>query len=219
MFSHSQWNGEVESYEECDFDDLPDEVKKAAKFLGFTRATWDNDGEIPIESKDWVELTPEQQKAATTIGFTQEKWDNDDSDSDSDSSSSSSSSEPPTRASTKTKTAKKPAKKVASISSKSTESDIAPVRRRQTHVGMDGSDHQSYGCSITKYGRYPFDKLPRVIQKAAMDLGFTKSTWDRNLFIPRQTKTWNKLSPSEMEAAKALGCTEKQWKKLLESSL
>jgi len=212
-FNKKKWNGEVESYEECDFDDLPEEVKKAAKFLGFTRATWDNDGKIPIESKDWDELTPAQQKAATTIGFTQEKWDN---DSDSDSSSSSSS-EPPKRASAKKKTAKKPAQ-VASWSSKSTESDSAPVRRRQTHVGMDGSDHQSYGCSLTKYGRYPFDKLPRGIQKAATDLGFTRSTWDRNLFVPRQTKTWNKLSPSEKDAARALGCTEKQWKKLLDSS-
>ena len=90
-----KWNGEGNSsdneanYEEYDFDDLPKEVKRAAKFLGFTSSIWDRDGKIPIESKEWDELTAAQQKAAGTIGYTQAKWD----DSDSDSSSSSSESE------------------------------------------------------------------------------------------------------------------------------
>ncbi len=296
---HSQWNGETESYEDCDFDDLPEEVKKAAKFLGFTRAIWDKDGKIPIESKPWVGLTPEQRKAAKTMGYTKEKWDNEsDSESDtsesktetqvassksekkdvnyddldfqelppevkeaakflgytkkiwnrdgkipledndwdeltpeqqkaalvmgynrekwdaeSDSDSDSDESEPLHKPITTKTLALK-----SSLSSETTESDSAPARR-QTHVGMDGSGrHQSYGCSLTQYGKYLFDELPRGVQKAATDLGFTKSTWDRNLFVPRQTKTWDRLKPAEFEAAMVLGCSEERWQKHLDAN-
>ena len=62
-------------YDDCDFKELPPEVMKAAKFLGYTRSIWDHNGKIPIENKDWEDLTEAEQTAARTLGYNREKWD------------------------------------------------------------------------------------------------------------------------------------------------
>ena len=33
--------------------DLPDEVKEAAKTLGYNKKSWDNDGKIALDENDW----------------------------------------------------------------------------------------------------------------------------------------------------------------------
>ena len=62
-------------YEDYDWKELPDEVKKAAKFLGYSKKMWNNDAEPPVSDKDWIDLTPEQQEAASVLGYTKETWD------------------------------------------------------------------------------------------------------------------------------------------------
>lgn len=73
-----------EKYEEYDFQELPAEVKRAAKILGYTLSIWNKGGSVPNEEKEWSDLTEAEQKAATILGYTKDNWDSD-SDSDSDS--------------------------------------------------------------------------------------------------------------------------------------
>jgi hypothetical protein len=56
------------------FDDLPPFVKEAAATLGYTSSTWNNDGSIAVEDKDWDQLNPSQQSAASVLGFSEQTW-------------------------------------------------------------------------------------------------------------------------------------------------
>jgi hypothetical protein len=225
------------NYDDLDFDELPTKALKAAKLLGYTSSTWDNDKKIPIESKDWVDLTAAEQNAASIIGYTREKWD--DSDSDSSSSSSSSVHSPRRQPDTAVVNVEKDEwvtfsreeidlanfgiiENCGSLvspaepwdeppSSVINESDLASIATSRSLM-QHGSTY-----SLTNYGVYRFEHLPSHIQQAAMVLGFTQTTWDRNLFIPRKSKTWDTFTPAELEAAKILGCTEEKWEKLLDS--
>lgn len=231
-------------YDDCDFEELPPEVKKAAKSLGYTSSIWDYDGKVPIENKDWEDLTAEEQTAARTLGYNREKWDY-----GSDSSSSSSDNLEPLQKTEKVgmNTEKNAcgvldgiveplAGTSASIccskdipelldkpplsKSRITESDITTsLYQRQSMVGMTGNGNgkrKSSKHSVTKYGEHCFDELPNDIQQAALMIGFTRSTWDRNLYIPRKNKTWDSLTPDEKDAALSLGCTEGKWEKRLD---
>lgn len=178
------------NYNDYDFHELPSVARKAAKVLGYTDAIWDFDGYIPIQDSCWKELTAQQQTAARILGYSEEKWD-----------------------AVSASISQKNSTIMGLAWSDTTESDVS----RQWH-NRNHKRQPSYGCSLSKYGSYPFDKLPRGIQRAAMDLGFTRSTWDRNLFVPRKQKTWDRLTPIEREAAGLLGCTEEKWEELLDAS-
>lgn len=63
------------SYDDLDWNDLPKEVKEAARILGYDKLIWNNDMPSPLDNEDWDELTPEQQDAAKALNYTQAKWD------------------------------------------------------------------------------------------------------------------------------------------------
>jgi len=64
-------------YDDYDWNELPEDAKKAAKTLGYDKKMWDKDEKAPSDGKDWAELTPEEQEAAKVLGFDEEKWDKD----------------------------------------------------------------------------------------------------------------------------------------------
>lgn len=64
-------------YSDHAWDDLPEDAKKAAIVLGYTKKLWDKDRTPePIRDCVWEDLNPEQQAAATVLGYDQRMWDN-----------------------------------------------------------------------------------------------------------------------------------------------
>lgn len=58
------------------FDKLTEDQQKAVKGLGWTKVTWDGNGDSQkVKDKTWAELTEAEQKDATTMGFTATTWD------------------------------------------------------------------------------------------------------------------------------------------------
>eukprot|EP00540_Astrosyne_radiata_P012238 CAMPEP_0116843310 /NCGR_PEP_ID=MMETSP0418-20121206/12016_1 /TAXON_ID=1158023 /ORGANISM="Astrosyne radiata, Strain 13vi08-1A" /LENGTH=67 /DNA_ID=CAMNT_0004474047 /DNA_START=143 /DNA_END=346 /DNA_ORIENTATION=+ len=62
-------------YDDYDWEDLPEDAKKAAQTLGYNQKMWDGNKSAESENKDWEELTPEEQAAAKVLGYSQKKWD------------------------------------------------------------------------------------------------------------------------------------------------
>ena len=62
-------------YEECNWADLPDIVKKAATSSGFTEEMWDGDEWPESLDKHWSELTADQKRAMNVLGYTYWDWD------------------------------------------------------------------------------------------------------------------------------------------------
>lgn len=62
-------------YQDYQWNELPDNVKAAARVLGYNRFLWDHSSPCLAESKEWQGLTPEEQSAAHVLGYTQETWD------------------------------------------------------------------------------------------------------------------------------------------------
>jgi hypothetical protein len=63
-------DGKANHYEDYDYDELPEEVRKAANTLGYDKKMWDGDGKPPSENKDWEELTKEEREAAVSSNIT-----------------------------------------------------------------------------------------------------------------------------------------------------
>jgi len=70
-------NSAAGEYDDYDWNELPENVRDAAKKLGYDKKMWDNDGKPPADDKDWEELTPEEQEAAKVLGYDEAKWDAD----------------------------------------------------------------------------------------------------------------------------------------------
>ena len=64
-------------YDDCDWKELPSDVKEAAEVIGYTQDHWDNDKVPEICQKDWKDLTEAQQEAAKKCDYTEELWDAD----------------------------------------------------------------------------------------------------------------------------------------------
>lgn len=62
-------------YDDMDWSDLPQNVKKAAQTMGYTESMWNNDQDCPLEDKKWRELTSEQKNAAKILGYNRRLWD------------------------------------------------------------------------------------------------------------------------------------------------
>jgi hypothetical protein len=60
--------------DECDWDELPSEIQKAAKVLGYNKKMWDADQAPPSDDKYWHELSKLEQKSARKLGYDKEKW-------------------------------------------------------------------------------------------------------------------------------------------------
>jgi hypothetical protein len=66
--------GPSQTYGGCLFDDLPQVAKDAVTTLGYTASTWNNDGSVPVEEKDWGQLNGAEQQAAFVLGFSERTW-------------------------------------------------------------------------------------------------------------------------------------------------
>jgi hypothetical protein len=62
-------------YDECDWVELPEDVKKAAEALGYTHKLWDKGKEPAACDKYFKDLSPEQQEHAKKLGYDQKSWD------------------------------------------------------------------------------------------------------------------------------------------------
>jgi hypothetical protein len=66
-------------YNDYDWDELPEEARKAAETLGYTKKLWDkNKDPEAISDLDWDQLTAEQKEAATVLGYNKQAWDDED---------------------------------------------------------------------------------------------------------------------------------------------
>ena len=66
------------TYDDLDWEELPDNAKEAATLLGYTPDMWDDDDEPDVCDEYWKDLTPEQQAAAAVLGYDEESWNDDD---------------------------------------------------------------------------------------------------------------------------------------------
>lgn len=62
-------------YENYDWNELPQEVKAAARILGWDKELWDNDETVFSDKLFWDEMSVELQEAAATLGYDQISWD------------------------------------------------------------------------------------------------------------------------------------------------
>ena len=53
---------------------LPENIKEAARLIGYQRSTWDNDFDIPLASTHWNDLTKNQTEAALLLGYDEDDW-------------------------------------------------------------------------------------------------------------------------------------------------
>ncbi len=63
-------------YEDHSWEELPEEAKAAAAFLGYNEDMWENDT-CPdgLAESSWADLTDEQKAAAATLGYDEALWD------------------------------------------------------------------------------------------------------------------------------------------------
>lgn len=82
-YMYNQFLGSWEEfYNDYDWDELPKErssdeedVKAAAKALGYNEDAWDDDEEVSTDSLAWANLTTTEQEAAAVMGYDECLWD------------------------------------------------------------------------------------------------------------------------------------------------
>eukprot|EP00578_Thalassiosira_sp_NH16_P017070 CAMPEP_0181128794 /NCGR_PEP_ID=MMETSP1071-20121207/28964_1 /TAXON_ID=35127 /ORGANISM="Thalassiosira sp., Strain NH16" /LENGTH=77 /DNA_ID=CAMNT_0023214709 /DNA_START=251 /DNA_END=484 /DNA_ORIENTATION=+ len=62
-------------YEDYDWKELDNEVKTAAKKLGYTKKMWDADQEPDCCDEYWEDLDEDQRQAAAVLGYDKDSWD------------------------------------------------------------------------------------------------------------------------------------------------
>lgn len=142
------------------WNDLPEDARRAAETLGYSKTAWDEDSRIPLGVKWFSQLTQEQRKAAIVLGYDSQSW-NEHTESNLTSS-------------------------VASDASfvlpfDHLQWDALPPNARDaaevlgyTKEGWDGND-----CGPLEYE--PWSELTVVEQEAATVLGYDETTWDEFL--------------------------------------
>ena len=55
--------------------DFIEHVKKAAKKLGWSQQTWDEDHDVPAWNKGWEEFSEEEKRAMHVMGYYIHTWD------------------------------------------------------------------------------------------------------------------------------------------------
>lgn len=69
---------EGQTYNEFDWDDLPDEIQDAAADLGYNKWIWESESLQPeSDGKDWHQLTSAERKAALNLGYNKKLWNGD----------------------------------------------------------------------------------------------------------------------------------------------
>jgi len=145
---------EGQTYNEFDWNDLPDYIQDAAAVLGYNKRIWENEEQPESDSKDWDELTNAERRAADILGYNKQSWDGksepDSSPSDDTGASS--------RASEDWANLSKEAKKAAKI------------------LGYTQSIWDNDGSPPTE--DKDWDELSQEEQSAAITLGYSKEKWD-----------------------------------------
>jgi hypothetical protein len=72
----------MSKYDDCDWTELPSDIKEAAGVLGYTKDAWDHDKEPAACKLEWAKLTDAQKAAAQKMGYDESSWDGNDTDSD-----------------------------------------------------------------------------------------------------------------------------------------
>ena len=75
--------------------------------------------------------------------------------------------------------------------------------------------------TVTDYDDYDFHELPVPVRTAAINFGYTESSWDDesgNAQIPADSKEWNELTNVEQKAAKILGYVRQKQKNIKKQS-
>jgi len=223
-YNKKKWNGENDGgnlYEEYDFDDLPPEVRNAAKFLGYTSSIWDKDGKVPLEKKDWAELTKEQQGAASVLGYTAEKWDN---ESDSDSSSSSSDESGIQLNNMMPSIPEERTQKFEDLDFKELPLNVRIAAKFLGYTASTWDNDEKIPIE-----RKDWSELTRTQRKSASTLGYTQEKWDNESDssssssessaaaekqnVDYEGLDFDKLPKNVKEAAKGLGYTRAIWDK------
>jgi len=144
---------EGQTYDEFDWDDLPDYIQDAAADLGYNKWMWESDDVQPeSDDKDWEELTSRERKAAIILGYNKKSW-NGDGESEEDSTSDGSSEGSEAWASLS-----KEAKSAAKI------------------LGYTRSIWDNDGSPPTE--EKDWDELSPKERAAAKTLGYTQKKWD-----------------------------------------
>eukprot|EP00536_Pseudo-nitzschia_multiseries_P010432 jgi/Psemu1/203252/e_gw1.318.5.1 len=68
----------LDKYEDYDWVELPEDIKKLCEDLGYTKKLWDKDKEPDCMDEDWKDLTPTQQAAAAKLGYDEKSWNEED---------------------------------------------------------------------------------------------------------------------------------------------
>ena len=73
------WTAGKIKYDDCDWDELPETVQKAATFLGYSKRMWDSDKyPTDLDEYDWDDLTEDQRRACFVLGITgEDDWEED----------------------------------------------------------------------------------------------------------------------------------------------
>ncbi|KAL3920484.1 MAG: hypothetical protein SGILL_003239 [Bacillariaceae sp.] len=207
-------------YDEYDWDDLPDDVRKAAVVLGYTQELWENDQEPDTAEKSWGNLTDDEQRAATLLGFNQRKWDADD-DGSTDKSSNDKFDHvdwkdlPPN--------IRQAAKRLKFTKSLWNNDKDSPLESRDwtkltakqqdaaKDLGYDQAQWDGNSVAIPSYDDMDWDELPKDVRAAAICLQYTQDTWDEDGKSPLDDLDWRELTADQQKAAGVLGYNQRTW--------
>jgi hypothetical protein len=225
------------TYDDYDWHELPVEVQKAARVLGYTSSMWDSDKEPKTCEKDWGRLTSEERVSASKLGYDQSKWEGGkDSERYGEN-------DGPTKARTKVTEGTsvsyddldwddlpvdvQEAAKILGYTSRMWDNDREPKLsdkdwKELTAAEQEAAEKLGYSqlewdsdddsAPVLNYDDLTWRKLPVNVQEAAKVLGYTPKMWNNDQEPDACDKDWNELTSKEREAASKLGYDKKKWK-------
>lgn len=171
-------------YDDCEWDELPANMRKAAEVLGYDKHIWDTNGACPCDDLDWyvcrgrfgirglhvflLRLTRLGSHLVVAVCFY--TWVED-------------------------------------------RAELTPAQQEAAgKLGYTPHEWDEDDGGATKYYEdYDWDDLPGEVQEAAKILGYDKKKWDTNAEVPVDNKDWEKLSRVQKAAAITLGYNENSW--------
>jgi len=214
-------------YEDEDWDQLPSEVQKAAKTMGYSKKTWDHDQATERFDEDWWDLTTEQRDAAGVLGYDEATW-CDEFDDYQEEMADRREFYPEWMWDDLPSDVQKAAKQFG-FTKNEWDNDI-PVMgfdvewnqladgKKEAAITL-GYDEESWCASEEDYVEEQADnwldsdwaELPNNVKKAAKVFGFDSDKWDNELDVPAFSNDWEELTKQQQNAAITLGYTENIW--------
>ncbi len=147
------------TYNEFDWNDLPDNIREAAIELGFNKRIWESDDDLHAESesKEWNELTDRERKAALLMGYTEALWNGTTEDGESSSEDGSTS-------------------EASSDGSGAWNNLSAEAQSAARILGYTKAIWENDGCPPTE--DLDWEELSPAEQEAAQILGYNQQKWD-----------------------------------------